>query len=166
MANVIKYIYTSVPENTVQTYPFVIGVNFGGYGSTAATGFWNGKTPNIGGYVVYSSVSPPSSPTLYVANNDTQLINLCNQLFGTGVSTIGAALQTFNGSTSTCCVNVDYPNIVKKDRYNPNGTCKNEFSDLLRSVYCNGTKVLLKNVDITTDTDKKKECRQWNTCYA
>ena len=112
MANVIKYIYTSVPENTVQTYPFVIGVNFGGYGSTAATGFWNGKTPNIGGYVVYSSVSPPSSPTLYVANNDTQLINLCNQLFGTGVSTIGAALQTFNGSTSTCCVNVDYPNIV------------------------------------------------------
>jgi hypothetical protein len=112
MANVIKYIYTSVPANTVQTYPFVIGVNFGGYGSTAATGFWNGKTPNVGGYVVYVSVSPPSSPTLYVANNDTQLINLCNQLFGTGVSTIGAALQTFNGSTSTCCVNVDYSNIV------------------------------------------------------
>lgn len=50
---------------------------------------------------------------------------------------------------------IDHPNIVKKDRYNPNGTCKNEFSDLLRSVYCNGTKVLLKNVDITSDTDKK-----------
>ena len=112
MANVIKYIYTSIPANTVQAFPFVVGVNFGGYGSTAATGFWNGKTPNVGGYVVYVSVSPPSSPTIYVADNDTQLINLCNQLFGTGVSTIGAALQTFNGSTSTCCVNVDYPNIV------------------------------------------------------
>lgn len=112
MANVIKYIYTSVPENTVKTYPFVIGVNFGGYGSTAATGYWNGKTPNVGGYVVYVSVSPPSSPTIYVADNDTQLINLCNQLFGTGVSTVGAALQTFNGSTTTCCVNVDYSNIV------------------------------------------------------
>jgi hypothetical protein len=112
MANVIKYIYTSIPANTVQVFPFVIGVNFGGYGSTAATGFWNGKTPNVGGYVVYVSVSPPSSPTIYVADNDTQLINLCNQLFGTGVSTVGAALQTFNGSSSTCCVNVDYPNIV------------------------------------------------------
>ena len=112
MANVIKYIYTSIPANTVQAFPFVVGVNFGGYGSTAATGFWNGKTPNVGGYVVYVSVSAPSSPTIYVADNDTQLINLCNQLFGTGVSTVGAALQTFNGSTSTCCVNVDYPNIV------------------------------------------------------
>lgn len=51
---------------------------------------------------------------------------------------------------------IDHPNILKKDRYYPNGTCKNEFSDLLRSVYCNGTKILLKNVDITNDTDKKK----------
>jgi hypothetical protein len=113
MANVIKYIYTSVPANTVQTYPFVIGVNFGGYGSTAATGYWNGKTPNVGAYTIYVDTTGGSgSPTIYVANNDTQLINLCNQLFGTGVSTVGAALQTFNGSTSTCCVNMDYPNIV------------------------------------------------------
>jgi hypothetical protein len=113
MANVIKYIYTSVPANTVQTYPFVIGVNFGGYGSTAATGYWNGKTPNVGAYTIYVDTTGGSaSPTIYVANNDTELINLCNQLFGTGVSTVGAALQTFNGSTSTCCVNMDYPNIV------------------------------------------------------
>jgi hypothetical protein len=113
MANVIKYIYTSIPANTVQAFPFVIGVNFGGYGSTAATGYWNGKTPNVGAYTIYVDTTGGSaSPTIYVANNDTQLINLCNQLFGTGVSTVGAALQTFNGSTSTCCVNVDYPNIV------------------------------------------------------
>lgn len=113
MANVIKYIYTSIPANTVQAFPFVVGVNFGGYGSTAATGYWNGKTPNVGAYTIYVDTTGGSnSPTLYVANNDTQLINLCNQLFGTSVSTVGAALQTFNGSTSTCCVNVDYPNIV------------------------------------------------------
>jgi len=47
-------------------------------------------------------------------------------------------------------------NIPKKDRYHPNGTCKDEFSKLLREVYSNGKKVLLKNVDITGDTDKKK----------
>jgi C-terminal processing protease CtpA/Prc len=47
-------------------------------------------------------------------------------------------------------------NIPKKDRYHPNGTCKDDFSKLLREIYSNGKKVLLKNVDITGDTDKKK----------
>lgn len=47
-------------------------------------------------------------------------------------------------------------NIPKKDRYHPNGTCTEKFSKLLKEVYSNGKKVLLKNVDITGDTDKKK----------
>jgi len=47
-------------------------------------------------------------------------------------------------------------NISKKDRYHPNGTCTEDFSKLLREVYSNGKKILLKNVDITggTNTDK------------
>ncbi len=51
---------------------------------------------------------------------------------------------------------ISLENIPKKERYNPNGTCKEEFSKLLHDLYCNGEKVLLKNVDITSDTDKKK----------
>jgi hypothetical protein len=47
-------------------------------------------------------------------------------------------------------------NISKKDRYHINGTCKEDFSTLLKKVYCNGEKILLKNVDITDGTDKNK----------
>jgi len=47
-------------------------------------------------------------------------------------------------------------NISKKDRYYPNGTCKPEFGDLLKRVYCNGEKILLKNIDITGGTDNSK----------
>ena len=47
-------------------------------------------------------------------------------------------------------------NIPKKDRYHPNGTCKEEFELLLKKVYCNGEKILLKNLDITEGTSKTK----------
>jgi len=47
-------------------------------------------------------------------------------------------------------------NIPKKDRYHPNGTCTELFEKLLKEVYTNGKKVLLKNVDITEGTNKDK----------
>ena len=47
-------------------------------------------------------------------------------------------------------------NIPKKDRYHPNGTCTEDFSTLLKKVYCNGEKILVKNVDITGGTNKDK----------
>ena len=46
--------------------------------------------------------------------------------------------------------------IPKKNRYYPNGTCKPEFELLLNKVYCNGEKILLKNIDITKGTDESK----------
>jgi hypothetical protein len=47
-------------------------------------------------------------------------------------------------------------NIPKKERYHPNGTCTENFEKLLKEVYKNGNKILLKNVDITEGTDKTK----------
>jgi hypothetical protein len=47
-------------------------------------------------------------------------------------------------------------NIPKKNRYNPNGTCTDEFETLLKKVYCNGKKMLLRNLDITEGTNKEK----------
>lgn len=47
-------------------------------------------------------------------------------------------------------------NLPKKDRYNPNGTCTPEFDKIMKKVYCNGEKVLLKNIDITEGTSKTK----------
>lgn len=47
-------------------------------------------------------------------------------------------------------------NIPKDKRYNPNGTCKPEFSEIIKKVYLNGKIILLENVDLTIDTDKSK----------
>jgi hypothetical protein len=88
-----------------------IGVNQGGYGLTSSTGFWNGKTPNIGGYITYLG-NGNSSPTMYISTGDTQLIALANQLIGPGTAVnIVDALQSLQGST-TLCINMDCPNIV------------------------------------------------------
>jgi hypothetical protein len=112
MANVIKY-STTIQPNTVMSEPFVIGVNQGGYGSTSTTGYRNGKTPNVGGYVVYqntinsSSVSPP----FYIMKNDTELINFVTELGGYAPSITWALSYMKNSGTYTC-VNMDYPNIV------------------------------------------------------
>lgn len=50
----------------------------------------------------------------------------------------------------------DLKNIPKKDRYYSNGTCTEDFSTLLKKVYCNGEKILVKNVDLTCGTNKDK----------
>jgi len=47
-------------------------------------------------------------------------------------------------------------NIPKKNRYHPNGTCTDEFGAILKKVYCNGKKMLLRNLDITEGTNKDK----------
>jgi hypothetical protein len=47
-------------------------------------------------------------------------------------------------------------NISKFKRYNLDGTCTAEFRKILDSVYMNGKKILLKNVDLTPGTNKNK----------
>jgi hypothetical protein len=47
-------------------------------------------------------------------------------------------------------------NIPKEQRYLPNGSCTTEFKEILKKVYLNGKKILLKNIDITKTTTKNK----------
>ena len=47
-------------------------------------------------------------------------------------------------------------NIPKDKRYNPDGSCTLQFSDIMKKVYINGKIILLQNVDLTQDTDKSK----------
>ena len=109
MANVIKS-STTIQPNTIATYPFVIGVNQGGYGSTSSTYYYNGKTPNVGGYVVYKD-NGISSPPFYIMNNDADLVEFVASIGG-GYSNIGDALNYLRNSGTYKCVNFDYPNIV------------------------------------------------------
>ena len=110
MANPIKYT-NATQSNSIKTSNFAIGVNNGGYGPTNITNFYNGKTPNVGGYTVYVS-NGVGSPSVFVAGNDANLITLSNQLGGSGITTISAALNFFNSSSTMLCTNMDYPNIV------------------------------------------------------
>jgi hypothetical protein len=47
-------------------------------------------------------------------------------------------------------------NIEKNQRYNQNGTCTDDFSKLLKQIYGNGKLILLKNVNLTSGTNKNK----------
>jgi hypothetical protein len=93
-----------------------IGVNQGGYGSTASTGFWNGKPPNVGGYVVYVG-NLLNSPTMYVVATDNQLITLSNTLGGGSNTTIGLALNYFFTTINIICFDVEPLNVVTEGLY-------------------------------------------------
>ena len=97
--------------NTVRTLNFAFGVNQGGYGLTSLTAFWNGKPPNVFGYIVYVG-NGTSSPTMYVVPDDSQLITLSNTLGGGSNTTIQLALNYFINSANSVCLNVEPPNIV------------------------------------------------------
>ena len=105
---------SSFPVLRVSTYGN-LGVNQGGYGSTASTGFWNGKSPNLGGYIVYVG-NLSSSPTMYVLADDSELITLSNTLGGGSNTTIGQALTYFLGINITC-IDVEPPNVVTDGLY-------------------------------------------------
>ena len=47
-------------------------------------------------------------------------------------------------------------NITREQSYNPNGTCTLEFSQIMKQVCNNGKIILLKNVDLTEDTNDNK----------
>ena len=47
-------------------------------------------------------------------------------------------------------------NISKIKRYNTDGTFTEEFQKILNSIYMNGKKIILKNVDLTVGTNKNK----------
>ena len=105
----------TLQTNSIKHGSFGIGVNQGGYGLTSSTSFWNGKTPNVSGYVLYIG-NGASSPTTYVAKNDSDLITLSNVLGYGPNTTIGQTLVAFNTlSSSVICVNMDCTNIVVGD---------------------------------------------------
>ena len=97
-------------SNSIKAGNFAVGVNKGGYGPTNITNFYNGKTPNVGGYTVYVS-NGTASPSPLVVSNDTELIILANK-FGAATGTPYNALNFFNTSSTMLCTNMDYPNIV------------------------------------------------------
>ena len=112
MANPIKYT-TATQSNSIKAGNFAIGVNKGGYGPTNITNFYNGKTPNVGGYTVYVS-NGSGSPSIFVAGNDAALITLSNQL---GASNLLYDNGVINWTIGALTINVSRTVVTDNLRY-------------------------------------------------
>jgi hypothetical protein len=70
---------------------FSVGVKTAAdYGPTSVTGFWNAVKPPAGGYTIYVDKAS-QGPSIHVASNDTQCINMLLHMGATG-STISDVL--------------------------------------------------------------------------
>lgn len=75
MPNVIKYTTGATETGCLRKGNMLIGNNTADYGAT----FWNGINPPVGGYTIYLNKAS-GGPSIYCPTNDTQLIDIANQI--------------------------------------------------------------------------------------
>ena len=107
MPNGIQYSTGTTPAGCLRKGNMLISNN------TADTGtsFYTGINPPSGGYTVYLNKAS-GGPSIYCPANDTQLINLTNQIAGTNYTTAAQCLAYFAGQSDKLCVNFNYEGIV------------------------------------------------------
>lgn len=110
MPNSIKY-NVSAQTLALKKGNFWIGTGDVGKGPTSTTGYYNGITPPSGGYTIYLNKAS-NGPSIYVANNDTQLIDLTNKIAGTSYTTANECLNYFITQTDKMVFNRDFDSIV------------------------------------------------------
>lgn len=117
MPNPVKY-STTTPSGSLRKGNMAIGVNPNvAFGPTSTTGFYAGITPPSGGYTIYQN-KLSQGPSIYVVNNDAQLITRTNtQVAGTvgspaGYTTVAQCLNYYATQTDKIIVNKNYPGIV------------------------------------------------------
>jgi hypothetical protein len=110
MPNSFKY-STDAQTLALKKGNFYIGVGDVDKGPTSTTGYYNGITPPAGGYTIYLNKAS-GGPSIYVANNDSQLISLTNRIAGSNYSTVNQCLSYFDGQTDKVVLNFDIGNIV------------------------------------------------------
>ena len=110
MPNPIKY-NTSSESLALKKGNFWIGTGDVGKGPTSSTGFYNGITPPSGGYTIYLNKGS-GGPSIRVANNNTELITITNQIAGASYTTINECFNYFAGQSDKMVVQRDYEGIV------------------------------------------------------
>ena len=110
MPNPIKYT-TGAETLALKSGNFYIGTGDVGKGPTNTTGYYNGITPPSGGYTIYLNKAS-GGPSIYVADNDSQLISLTNSIAGASYTTVAQCLQYYVGQNDKVVVNRDYPPVV------------------------------------------------------
>ena len=106
MPNIVKYNLSTSP-NSIQSGNFNIGVN---NTPTNLSQFYTGICPIIGGYTIYINKAS-NGPSIYAPKNDTQLIEITNNLGG-NVTTAADALVWLTSQPNMTVLNSNYPSIV------------------------------------------------------
>lgn len=110
MSNPIKY-STGSETLALKKGNFYIGTGDVDKGPTESTGYWNGISPPTSGYTIYLN-KESQGPSIYIANNDTELINITNQISGQNYTGVTQCLLYFTSQNDKMVVNSDYPSIV------------------------------------------------------
>ncbi len=110
MPNPIKY-STGDETLAIRSGNFYIGTGDVPKGPTASTGYYNGISPPSGGYTIYLNKAS-DGPSIYVAANNSGVIDLTNIISGQNYTTIEQALTYYVGQNDKMVTNVDYPAIT------------------------------------------------------
>jgi hypothetical protein len=108
MGNSVKYNAGATEPFSLKKGNFYIGT---GDVQKGPSNFWNTVTPPTGGYTIYLN-KPSNGPSIYAANNDTELIFITNQIAGTNYTTAAQCLTYYAGQTDKVVFNRDYEEII------------------------------------------------------
>lgn len=109
MPNYIKY-STDSQTLALKSGNFYIGTGDVNKGPTPSTGYWTARTPPASGYTVYQNIN--TTPSIYVCDNDSDLINLTNTIAGQSYTSVTECLVYYLGQNDKMCLNIPYPEIV------------------------------------------------------
>jgi len=112
MPNPIKYT-TGSETLALKKGNFYIGTGDVSKGPTSSTGYYNGITPPTGGYTIYLNKAS-GGPSIYIVNNNTELINLTNGIAGASYTTASQCFNYYKSNDDKFCVNIDYPPTTPK----------------------------------------------------
>lgn len=131
MPNTIKY-STSAQTLALKKSNFWIGNGDVPKGPTSTTDYWSGYSPPANGYTIYLNKSS-NGPSIYVASNDSQLINYTNRIAGSSYTTVNECFNYFAGQSDKMVVNKDYDTTIT------NGLVFNMDASFIPSYPKNGT---------------------------
>ena len=94
MPNVIKYTTDTTPPRCFKKGNMAVGLGSQDYGIT----FYSTIDPPPGGYAIYLNKAT-NGPSIYIANNNTELISITNQIAGTYYITSAQCLSYFDGQS-------------------------------------------------------------------
>jgi hypothetical protein len=107
MPNGISYTTGATPSTCLRKGNFLIGNNTADYGGT----FYSSIVPPTSGYTIYSNKAS-QGPSIYVANNDSDLIRMTTIVGGPVYTSATQSLTWFATQTDNMVFNIDYPSIV------------------------------------------------------